>query len=287
MNVSTIPRGLPQMTDPRHLYLDLMKKCLTFSLWGESVQPADLQEAFRSVPAVVVKTVQSFLASRDLQVMKTFHYDPARRQLGQDWPPQADTMIGTVRLDNLQSCVEEVIAQNVPGDVIETGCWRGGASIFMRAVLNAYGVADRTVWVADSFEGLPPPDEARYPQDAGDHHHTIRFLAVSLEEVQRNFQKYGLLDNQVKFLKGWFKDTLPTAPIKQLAVIRLDGDMYESTMDGLNNLYPKLSPGGFVIVDDYVLKNCKAAVHDFREKHAIRDEIVDIDGTGAYWKKSA
>lgn len=73
----------------------------------------------------------------------------------------------------------------------------------------------------------------------------------SLEEVQENFRRYNLLDDQVQFLKGWFCDTLPTAPIEKLAVLRLDGDLYESIMDGLNALYDKVSPGGFIIVDDY------------------------------------
>jgi O-methyltransferase len=110
---------------------------------------------------------------------------------------------------------------------------------------------------------------------------------VSIDEVRSAFQKYGLLDDQVRFLKGWFKDTLPAAPIKQLAVVRLDGDMYESTMDGLVHLYPKLSPGGFLIVDDYgVVDSCRRAVEDYRRKHGIADPIMEIDGTGVYWQRS-
>jgi len=76
-------------------------------------------------------------------------------------------------------------------------------------------------------------------------------LAVPLEEVQALFRRYDLLDAQVRFLKGWFKDTLAGAPIERLALLRLDGDLYESTMDALVPLYDKVSPGGFVIVDDY------------------------------------
>ncbi len=93
---------------------------------------------------------------------------PSVRAVGRDWPARADSMIGLRRMDNIQDCIETVIRDDVPGDLIETGVWRGGATIFMRGVLKAYEDTTRTVWVADSFEGLPPPDPARYPADAGD-----------------------------------------------------------------------------------------------------------------------
>jgi len=143
------------------------------------------------------------------------------------------------------------------------------------------------VWVADSFEGLPQGDGAKYPADEGDVHHTYNdFLSVSLEEVTDNFSKYNLLDEQVRFLKGWFKDTLPTAPIKGLAILRLDGDMYESTTDALTHLYNRVSAGGYVIVDDYHLAGCRQAVQDYRASHGIDEEIRDIDGMGVYWQKA-
>jgi hypothetical protein len=198
----------------------------------------------------------------------------------------AHTMIGLKRLDNIQYCVEEVIKNNIPGDLIETGVWRGGATILMRAILKTHGITNRRVWVADSFEGLPKPEGEIYPHDRGDKHYTHKELAVSLEQVKQNFQKYGLLDEQVCFLKGWFKDTLPNATIERISVARLDGDMYESTMDALNNLYHKISVGGFLIVDDYgAVKGCKNAVLDFRNKHAIKEKIITIDWTGVYWQK--
>jgi predicted O-methyltransferase YrrM len=154
----------------------------------------------------------------------------------------------------------------------------------MRAILKTYGVEDRTVWLADSFEGLPPPNEEKYPQDRGSVFHTHEPLAVSLEEVQANFRKYGLLDKQVRFLKGWFKDTLPTAPIDRLAVLRLDGDMYESTMDALSALYSKVSPGGYIIIDDYCIPSCRAAVDEFRQRHRIDQPMQEIDTSSVYWQ---
>jgi O-methyltransferase len=196
-------------------------------------------------------------------------------------------MIGLHRLDNLEECITDVLRRGVPGDLIETGVWRGGATIFMRAVLEAYGDLDRLVWAADSFEGLPPPDPAAYPADEGDKHWQKSQLAVSLDEVRHNFNRYGLLDHRVRFLVGWFRDTLPDAPIERLSILRLDGDMYESTIVALRSLYPKLSPGGYVIVDDYgAVKGCRAAVEDFRAEHGITDELHKIDWSGVFWQRS-
>lgn len=213
-------------------------------------------------------------------------FDDGTRAEGKDWPAIGHTMIGFRRLDNLQACAEDVLANGVPGDMIEAGVWRGGSTILLRAILRAHGVTDRRVWVADSFQGLPQPDVEKYPHDAGDTHHIHQELAVSLERVRANFERYGLLDDQVRFLSGWFRDTLPTAPSGPLALVRLDGDMYESTMDGLVHLYPRLSPGGYLIVDDYgYAAACRQAVQDYRAAHRVVEEIKIVDWTGAYWQK--
>lgn len=209
------------------------------------------------------------------------------RELGRDWPLQAHSMIGNRRMSNLRQISEFVIEHGVPGDLMETGVWRGGACIMMRAVLQAHGVNDRNVWVADSFCGLPEP-KAEIAADSGDKHHTFAELAVSIEKVRSNFKKYGLLDGQVRFLQGWFSETLPHAPIEKLAVLRLDGDMYESTMDVLRNLYDKVSEGGFIIVDDFgAVQGCQTAILEFRANRKITDPIHPIDGYGVFWRKSA
>lgn len=230
--------------------------------------------------------LNNLIKSRKYVVCREVKFVREQRETGRDWPANADSMIGLKRMENIEFCVKEVIKNNVPGDFIETGVWRGGATILMRAILYALGETNRTVWVADSFEGLPEPDEDKYEADKGDIHHTYKELAVSIDDVKYNFSKYNLLDDQVKFLKGWFKDTLPTAPIQQLAVARLDGDMYESTMDAITVLYPKLSVGGYLIIDDWgAVEACKKAVIDYRNANNITEEIVDIDGFGVYWKK--
>jgi O-methyltransferase len=262
-------------TDAAALYLDLLKACLTNSIYGDDL---DLRTGVNQLDAASGKIVSVKAAAADS--------DAAFR--GGIWPSRAHTMIGLPRLDNLQYCIEDVIGHQVPGDLIETGVWRGGACIFMRAVLKIHDVRDRAVWVADSFEGLPEADAAKHPYDRRLNLHQAAALAVSLEEVRENFARYGLLDEQVHFLKGWFSDTLPSAPIERLAILRLDGDHYESTMDALNALYAKLSVGGYVIVDDYgVVEGCNLAIADFRRRHAITDDINAIAGGGAFWRRGS
>jgi hypothetical protein len=213
------------------------------------------------------------------------YYDNVREQ-GWDWPSKAPSMIGRKRMENVRQECERVIAARVPGDFMETGVWRGGACIMMRAVLKAYGITGRRVIAADSFAGFPAPSKG-VAADAAFSLHTHQDFAVSLDEVKAAFARYDLLDDQVVFLQGLFRDTLPAAPVKALAVLRLDGDMYESTRDGLFNLYYKLSPGGTLIADDYHLFDAqRQAIDEFRIAHGITDPIVRIDKWGVYWIKS-
>ncbi len=267
------------------LYVNLLKKTLRFAFWEDPGKPVSAVAYRAGFLSPVVRGVSSFLEKFRLRIVVLQDKELERRQPGSSWPAYAHSMVGMPRLDNLVHAVRTVLAENIPGDLIETGVWRGGACILMKGVLAVHGDTSRRLFVADSFEGLPAPDAAKYPKDEGDKHHVHQFLAVSKEEVEDNFRKYELLDDRVIFLKGWFKDTLPKAPIKQLAVMRLDGDMYESTMDALTNLYPKLSPGGFCIIDDYGLGGCKQAVDDFRAQNKISETLEQIDFGGRFWRK--
>ncbi|MDQ2948006.1 MAG: TylF/MycF family methyltransferase [Acidobacteriota bacterium] len=272
---------------PAELYLDLLKKCLIRSIFPDEyrplLQPGSGQSKWQLARHAYLG---SLLARLNFGLYRKSKVDPVKRSEGRDWPPEAETMIGLKRLDQLQACITDVLASGVPGDLIETGVWRGGSAILMCAVLNAYGETGRMVWVADSFAGLPKPD-GRYQQDRGDVHwrfHSV--LAVPVEVVKANFARYGLLTERVRFLEGWFKDTLPAAPIARLAILRVDGDMYSSTMDVLENLYPRLSPGGYAIIDDYgAVPACRQAVEDYRARNGIAEPIQRIDWTGVFWRK--
>ena len=275
----------------RHLYLDLLRRTLTGAIAedNDSILGGVRTSGSPKLTKRAADSVGRLFGRFGFELSYKKPYDPKLRAIGRDWPARADSMIGLARMDNIQQCVETVIRDEIPGDLIETGVWRGGATIFMRGVLKAYGDVTRKVWCADSFQGLPAPDPARYPADEGDTFHEKGGLAVGVEQVKHNFERYGLLDDQVKFLVGWFKDTLPTAPIDRLAVMRLDGDLYESTWQAIEALYPKLAPGGFCIVDDYgdLVAQCQRAIHDYRDAHGITEEIVDIDGFGAFWRKES
>lgn len=258
-----------------------------------------------------------------------------RRVLGEDSPSEAHSMVGLCRLDNLQWCVEQALAEGVPGDLVETGVFKGGASVLMRAVLKAHGDTERRVFAADVF-AAPPPEhpileailrpilwllaavpsrrwrrylfdklqrseavERRFPIADDPSEASVelvmwvlrnsgrlpRLRGTSLDDVRSVFARYGLLDEQVVFLQGFFADTLPAAPIERVAVLRLDGDTYESTRDALDALAHKVSPGGFVIVDDYhAFPECRRAIDEHRERTGEAAELVPIDNLAVYWR---
>ena len=265
-------------TEAAAAYLELMKGCLTFLLWEASDGSVNELNVRRPVVsfARILQRIARWLSSPPISV----------REFGMDWPAKALTMVGEKRLDNIQECVERVLQDAIPGDLLEAGVWRGGVTIFMRAILRAYGDTERRVWVADSFCGLPRPNVEKYPADRGYDLSLWHCLAISCNEVRENFRRLQLLDDQVEFLEGWFADTLPVAPVEHLSVLRLDGDLYGSTIETLQHLYSKVSPGGFVIVDDYYSSRpCGQAVDDFRRANAIQEEIVKIDWSGAFWRK--
>jgi O-methyltransferase len=204
------------------------------------------------------------------------------RRVGRDWPQRAHTMVGRERLNNIQHCLNYARENNIPGDFIETGVWRGGACIFAKKYFDLYDM-DRNVFVADSFKGLPPPE---CQQDEGANYHLFTELAISLEKVKSHFELYGCLDDKVKFVEGWFKDSLPNNnDIKELCVLRMDGDMYKSTMDVFETCYHKLSVGGFCIIDDWCIPDCREAVEDWWKLLGKQPSYTDIDGSSIFWQK--
>lgn len=277
---------------------------------------------------------------RELETLRPF--DLRARVLGQDAPTEAHTMVGWRRLANIEECGRDVIERGITGDFVETGVARGGAAIFMRAILKAYGVTDRRVFACDTFVGTQGPPtgfvqrglmklalkgaslltripsrrwrralyrwieqrQQSFPPSADpspelidlsikmvrfywDHPALFERDRTSLQAVQSHFARYGLLDSQVAFLRGFFADTLPRAQIESIAILRCDGDTYESTRSALDLLYDKVSRGGYVIIDDYLtFSDCRRAVDGFRAERGITDAIVEIDGDGAYWQKT-
>ena len=267
-------------------YIELLKSALACRLYPEPPVPIELLWCKRGwFKRSLARVLAPAFGMMGAKLCIEPNYTQEQLDSGTVWRLLAVSLISPRRMDNLCFCVETVLAERIPGDLIETGVWRGGACIVMKGLLAINAITDRKVFVADSFQGLPPPDAQKYPADAGDTHHKVPYLAVSRARVEDNFRRFGLLDEQVVFLEGWFKDTLPKLRSRQLALMRLDGDMYESTMDALTHLYPKLSAGGFCIIDDYDIRNCRMAVDDFRKSREVTDPLVDIDGHGCYWRK--
>ncbi len=273
----------------RRRYLDLLKE----SLLGQTYIDNELRLLYLRRCA----RGQAEFDERVLHDIRTFGSDEAERlvaAVNAGFPigtnlaelPYCYTMLGRKRLDNVEHCVRTILAEGVPGDLIECGVWRGGSVVFMRGLLAAHDVDDRTVWAADSFEGLPPPSlepDVALGMDLS----REKFPSLAIEEamVRRAFAAHGLLDSRVRFLKGWFADSLPGAPIEKLALLRVDGDLYSSTRDALHALYDRVAPGGFVVVDDYFLPNCRQAVDEFIVERGLTEQIERIDWTGVFWRK--
>lgn len=276
--------GDQSIEELREIYLDLLETTLTIPSSRDALAPVEFSKERRTARIRALAATVRLVAPR-FTLCEPLDVEAIREGRLTETP--RETMIGIRRMRNLRDCVVTAIEGGVAGDLIETGVWRGGASIYMRGILKAYGEDERLVWLADSFEGLPRPNPAKYPADAGDAHWRVPELPVGQDEVRANFERFGLLDEQVRFLPGWFSETLPDAPIDELAVIRLDGDMYESTIVALESLYPKLSVGGFVIVDDYgAVPGCRKAVLDYRSRFSIDDRLESIDWTGRFWRKT-
>lgn len=208
------------------------------------------------------------------------HYDLDRGCWNIDPLARPTTLLRKGQLDLIERAIVTVQKHQVPGDFIEAGIWRGGAIILMRALLDAYGMKDRKIFAADSFEGIPV--NKRSADDPVDQ--WADRWAASLDEVQANIARFGLLDDKIEFVVGFFEDSLTQLSEERFAVIRLDSDSYESVETSLVHLYPLLSKTGVTIIDDWHLPGCRAAVLDYRAKHGINDPIMEYDAN-AYWVK--
>ncbi|HEX8453200.1 MAG TPA: PqqD family peptide modification chaperone [Longimicrobium sp.] len=274
----------------RSRYLDLLKRALVNLIYPEHELRIELLEE-QGRP----RGLEGEQLMRDIRYREPAEYEElvaskvdgsVRRRRPSRF---SHTMVGMERLDNLEYCARRVFADGVPGDFLEAGVCQGGAAIFMRGLQVALGEENRRVWLADSFEGLPPPThEVDRAWDLDWSEERQPWLACDLDAVQDNFRTYGLLDEGVRWLRGWFSETLPTAPVERLAILRADADLYQSTREILDSLYHRVSPGGFVVIDDYgAIDACRRAVDEFRAEHGIIDPIRRIDWTGVYWRREA
>lgn len=255
------------MKSTRDLYLDTLRDFLTGELYGDTMVPR--------------RSIRRILSLFGIKLGKMPKHD--QLSSGRAWPQTALTMVGKKRLNNIRKLLSECDSDGVLGDFVECGVWRGGASIYAAAVI-ATSFRKRDVWLCDSFQGLPNPTHKLDRMDPVHLWKDSDVLAVPLSEVQDNFKKLNLLGPNIHFVKGWFKDTLSELPCKRIAVLRADGDMYESTMQILG-LWRKVSPGGYVIIDDYYdVQGCRKAVDSFF--HLYPDlRPIRIDDASIYFQK--
>lgn len=246
---------LPSDRSLRDAYIDLVKRSITNYLY------LGKKAAFTKFNGVV-------------------HYDPKKGEWLIDADARPITVLSKGQLDLIEKSVVDLENRNVPGDYIEAGVWRGGAIILTRALLDAYGIKQRKIFAADSFSGIPKNQSFRHdPVDLWNDRWDI-----SLEEVKANIERFGLLDDRIEFVPGFFLDSLPALAKNRFALIRLDSDAHDSVLTSLEYLYPLLSPGGIIIIDDWHLIGCRIAVDAYRKKHGIDEEVFVEDGNG-YWLK--
>jgi len=216
------------------------------------------------------------------------------------------SMCGPREIEQMYVLLLNIVANQVPGDIVETGVWKGGMGMWMKAVLNHFSLdgkdalgPTRQLWLFDAFGEFPQPEKhlladgeeiPTHEKDLSVHALTkiMYDKPVIAENVRSNFQNLGLLDERVKLVKGLFSKTIPAAlsRIQKLAILRIDNDYYDSVLFVLENLYDLLSPGGFVVIDDYnnPVLGCQDAVHHFRSKYQITSPIIDRYGGSVYWQ---
>jgi O-methyltransferase len=279
-----VPCGAP---DPvRDRYLGLMKRALTGLTAVENemrlARAARTPEILRD--SIYVRDIRY----RESETRARLERAKKTGEMLDGWPMiHAHSFIGFHGLDHIERLSEILFADGIAGDFVDAGTWRGGSAIFMRALHRAFGEEVRNLWVADCFEGVPPPESG--PDVAANLDLTAErfpFMLASQREVTDNFSAFDLLDDGVRFLPGLFADTLPEAPVAQIALLRMDGDLYTSTLDVLHALYDRVVPGGYVIVDDYALAPCRQAIDEFRAERGITDPVERINWTIVHWRKS-
>lgn len=254
------------MTTSKDLYLDLLRDTLTGETYNDG--------------CVARRSLRHFFRRFGIHLGRAT--TPNERKNGRVWPETALTMAGKKRLDNIRYCLETCDAENVSGDYVECGIWRGGSAIYAAGVIKA-NESQRWVWGCDSFTGLPAPmskidliDPVRLYIDSD-------VLAVNYSTVVENFKRFGLFDS-VSLITGDFSQLNLTLPVKKIAVLRLDGDMYKSTRDSLA-LYDRVSRGGFVIVDDYyVIDGCRRAVDEFCVTLPEMPRLKQIDYASVFFR---
>jgi O-methyltransferase len=191
------------------------------------------------------------------------------------------TLVGAERLHNLFVLADRIETEKIPGDVLECGVCNGGTAALL-AYSATHSRLDRTVWLLDSFQGMPETSEidgeaakAHIGQEKGD-----------IARVEALLKSVGVNSSRVRILPGWFEETFPSVSAGQIALLNIDADWYESVKLCLETFYDRVSPGGFVSIDDYGhWPGCRAAVDEFFQKRGLTYPLQKVDYTAHWFQK--
>lgn len=201
------------------------------------------------------------------------------------------TMTSPERLFSLYHSIHYVVKNDIAGDFVECGVWKGGSSMMIAHVLKELGVTNRKIWMYDTYEGMSEPDEidkdysgksaVSQLQAADKKNSNSVWCYSSLDEVKNNMETTGYPMNNIKFIKGKVEDSIPNEIPQAIALLRLDTDWYASTMHELIHLYPLLKEKGVLIIDDFGhWEGAKKAVLEYFQKNSLYPLLSRIDDTG-------
>jgi O-methyltransferase len=207
------------------------------------------------------------------------------------------TMTSNARLWALLAAVRYACRNNIEGDFVECGVWRGGSSALMTLGLALEGDASRTVWLYDTFQGMTEPSAVDIEEQSGQTAETLLastpmgdgnnvWAHATKEDVLSTFRTLAIDTTRVRLIEGDVRQTLSTIRPDTISVLRLDTDFYDSTRIELDVLFPLLSPGGVCIIDDYGhWQGARRAVDEYFVTHGLAPLLVPIDGTGRIFVK--
>lgn len=210
--------------------------------------------------------------------------------------------VGSGGLEVTYKLCKRAVTERLPGAFVELGVARGGCAALMAAILfdeKLGAQSDRRLWLFDSYEGLPEPTREDYcgtdgiSDVTGDHVHSLHQgdCLGTLDQVKSLlFETFKLPVERIVFVKGWFQDTVPQekSKIGAIAILRMDGDWYESTKTCLEGLYDQVIVGGAIVIDDYLsCYGCKRAVDEFVAKRSLSIDLVFDGRGGCYFLKPA
>ena len=202
------------------------------------------------------------------------------------------TMTTPERLFGLREAIEYVVREEIPGDAVECGVWRGGSSMAIALRLLALGDEQRELWMFDTFDGMPAPsaDDGAYVRERFDQYQARgdKWDFAPLDDVARNLRSTGFPVQRLHLVQGKVEDTVPAHGPETIALLRLDTDWYESTKHELECFWDRLSPGGVLIIDDYGhWEGARKAVDEFFERRGSRPLFSRLDYTGRLVVKPA